>query len=182
MDTDETMAIPPTAETMASPLTADTPDHARAGTRSPLKPTGQQTAKARKFESRHPPIAPSSETYAQLLLERSTAVPIKRFDSADYFLNQHVNQQKAEAVRAATSSRRRQAESQSMLPSPTPPQHSTRFPDFAKPFSPSQLSVAYSCKVSAGSPASDTDSDDLTPGSAALVKPSRRHLQGADTM
>ena len=135
---------------------AGTPDHTRASGQSPLQPTGQQTVKEKK-ERGHPPIAPNSEKHARRLLERSTAVPIKRFDSADYFLSQYIDHQKAEAARLAMSARRRQSLAHPSQPgSPTPPQHSsTRFPVFDLPLSPSRLPLASSCKINAGSPTPD---------------------------
>jgi len=36
-----------------------------------------------------PPQAPTSQLVAQRILSHATAVPIKRFDSADFFLEQH---------------------------------------------------------------------------------------------
>merc|ERR1712166_932257 len=79
-----------------------------------------------KIERGHPPIAPSSAKHAKLLLERSTAVPIKRFDSADYFLSQYIDRQKAEAARV--SARRIQSLDSHLSQPGSPPQHtSARF-------------------------------------------------------
>lgn len=50
-----------------------------------IDPEGQRT---RKASPRAPlPKAPQSSSVAQRLLKNSTTVPVKRFDSADYFLN-----------------------------------------------------------------------------------------------
>ena len=76
--------------------------------RSPLQPTGPQAAQpvAKTSPRGRPPIAPSSAEHAKRMLERSTAVPIKRFDSADYFLSQYMDQQKVAAAREALNARR----------------------------------------------------------------------------
>ena len=52
-------------------------------------------------------MAPSSAEHAKRLLERSNQTkPIQRFDSADYFLSQHIDQQKLEVAKQAIASRR----------------------------------------------------------------------------
>ena len=125
------------------------PDQA-SGNRSPLQPTGRQTT---KIPMSHPPIAPSSAKHAKLLLERSTAVPIKRFDSADYFLSQYNDHQKAEAARVAQ-------------PGSPPHPTSAQFPVLGQrePPTPNHLTVAHSCKVGASSLAPDpTTSSKLAP-------------------
>ena len=147
-----------------------TPDDTRAGTRSPLQPTGRQTTKTPKIERGHPPIAPSSAKHAKLLLERSTAVPIKRFDSADYFLSQYIDHQKAEAAREAMSARRIQSLDAHLSQPGSPPQHtSARFPVLGQrePPSPSRLTVAHSCKISAGSLTPDLATASTHPAPAA---------------
>ena len=126
------------------------PDQASPGNRSPLQPTGRQTT---KIPMSHPPIAPSSAKHAKLLLERSTAVPIKRFDSADYFLSQYNDHQKAEAARVAQ-------------PGSPPHPTSARFPVLGQrePPTPNHLTVAHSCKVGASSLAPEpTTSSKLAP-------------------
>ena len=140
------------------------PDQASPGNRSPLQPTGRQTT---KNPMSHPPIAPSSAKHAKLLLERSTAVPIKRFDSADYFLSQYNDHQKAEAARVAMSARRIPS-LDSHLSQPGSPPHPTsaRFAVLGQrePPSPNRLTVAHSCKVGASSLAPDpTTSSKLAP-------------------
>jgi len=139
------------------------PDQASPGNRSPLQPTGRQTTKTPKS---HPPIAPSSAKHAKLLLERSTAVPIKRFDSADYFLSQYNDHQKAEAARVAMSARRIPLDSHLSQPGSPPHPTSARFPVLGQrePPSPNRLTVAHSCKVGASSLAPDpTTSSKLAP-------------------
>ena len=146
-----------------------TPDHACAGTRSPLQPTGRQTTKTPKSERGHPPIAPSSAKHAKLLLERSTAVPIKRFDSADYFLSQYIDRQKAEAARVPA--RRIQSLDSHLSQPGSPPQHtSARFAVLGQrePPSPNRLTVAHSsCKISAGSLTPDPATASTHPAPAA---------------
>ena len=147
-----------------------TPDHARAGTRSPLLPTGRQAMKTPKPERGHPPIAPSSAKHAKLLLERSTAVPIKRFDSADYFLSQYIDHQKAEAASVAMSARRIQSLDAHLSQPGSPPQHtSARFPVLGQrePPSPNRLTVAHRYKISAGSPTPDPATASTHPAPAA---------------
>ena len=134
-----------------------------SGNRSPLQPTGRQTT---KIPMSHPPIAPSSAKHAKLLLERSTAVPIKRFDSADYFLSQYNDHQKAEAARVAMSARRIPLDSHLSQPGSPPHPTSARFPVLGQrePPSPNRLTVAHSCKVGASSLAPDpTTSSKLAP-------------------
>ena len=141
----------------------DQPDQASPGNRSPLQPTGRQTTKTPRS---HPPIAPSSAKHAKLLLERSTAVPIKRFDSADYFLSQYNDHQKAEAARVAMSARRIPLDSHLSQPGSPPHPTSARFPVLGQrePPSPNRLTVAHSCKVGASSLAPDpTTSSKLAP-------------------
>ena len=73
----------------------------------PTDPNKQGPTGGEKTSPRgRPPIAPSSAEHAKRLLERSTAVPMKRFDSADFFLNKYMEDQKLEAARAAMSARR----------------------------------------------------------------------------
>ena len=123
---------------------ASSPDENRAGARSPLQPTGPQTAKPQqKLSPRgRPPMAPSSAEHARRLIERTTAVPIKRFDSADYFLSKHIDQQKAEAARAAMSERRAGHEAEPHSSEAVSPRSAAmRPPDLAMPPpSPSRLS------------------------------------------
>lgn len=118
---------------------------ASPGTRSPLQPTGRQTTKT---PTSHTPIAPSSAKHAKLLLERSTAPPLKRFDSADYFLSQCNDHQTAEAARVAMSAVRILSLDPHLSQLP-PPHTSARFPVLRQwePCSPSHLTVAHSCKV-----------------------------------
>jgi len=47
------------------------------------------------------PKAPTSEAVARRLWMNSNAVPMKRFDSADYFLNQYLEQRKQGKLAAA---------------------------------------------------------------------------------
>merc|ERR1719378_403871 len=76
------------------------------------------------------------------MLERSTAVPIKRFDSADYFLSQYMDQQKVAAAREALSARRQlsprdeEGEENSRLAMPARPDRPTA------PASPSRLAFS----------------------------------------
>ena len=55
----------------------------------PAKRRGSPYGAAMPRKSVGPPRAPTSEMVAARILNNATACPVKRFDSADYFLDQH---------------------------------------------------------------------------------------------
>jgi hypothetical protein len=73
------------------------------------------------------PKAPQCEEVAQRLLRNSTLVPVKRFDSADYFLSLHVEQQRLAREEDERLSRSHQSQPQ-QLQTPLPIEERTQPP------------------------------------------------------
>ena len=131
-----------------------------------VRPADAANARARSRKASPLPKAPQGQVVAQRLLRNSSIRPVQRFDSADYFLSQYNDHQKAEAARVAMSARRIPLDSHLSQPGSPPHPTSARFPVLGQrePPAPSRLTVAHSCKVGASSLAPDpTTSSKLAP-------------------